>query len=67
MLMPMLVMLALTLMLLLCACDVVAYAAANDANAGAKMPNVARHLVGAYVVLLLPPLLPMPMLLRKLL
>ena len=60
-LMPMLVMLALTLMLLLNASDVVAYASANDANADAKMPNVARHLVGAYAVLLLPTLLPMMM------
>ena len=67
MLMPMLMMLALTLMLLLDAFDAVAYAAANDANADAKMPNVARHLDRAYVVLLLPPLLPMLMLLRQLL
>ncbi len=49
MLLPMLIMLALTLMLLLDASD----AAANDANADAKMPNVARHLAGAYAVLLL--------------
>ena len=54
-------MLALTLMLLLDASDAAAYAAANDANADAKMPNVARHLAGAYVVLLLPTLLPMMM------
>ncbi len=40
------------------------FAAANDANADAKMPNVARHLASAYVVLMLPPLLPMLMLLR---
>jgi len=46
---------------------VVAYATAIDANADAKMPNVARQLAGAYVVLLLPPLLPMLMLLRQLL
>ena len=45
------------LMLLLDASDAAAYAAANDANADAKMPNAARHLAGAYVVLLLPPLL----------
>ena len=67
MLMPMMMMLALTLMLLLDASDVAAYAAANDANADAKMPNVARHLAGAYVVLLLPPLLSMMILLRQLL
>ncbi len=60
-------MLALTLMLLRDASDAAAYAAANDANAYAKMPNVAPHLAGAYVVLLLPPLLPMLMLLRQLL
>ena len=67
MLMPMLMMLALTLMLLLDASNVVAYAVANDANADAKIPNVARHLGGAYVVLMLPPLLPILMLLRQLL
>jgi hypothetical protein len=66
--MPMLMMLlALPLMLMLDAIDVDAYADANDANADAKMPNVARHLVDAHVVLLLPPLLPMLMLLRQLL
>ena len=54
-------MLALTLMLLLDASDATAYAAANDANADAKIPNTARHLAGAYVVLLLPTLLPMMM------
>ena len=64
MLMPMPMMLALTLMLLF---DAAAYAAADNANADAKMPNVARHLAGAYDVLLLPPLLPMMMLLRQLL
>ncbi len=59
MLMPMLMMLALTLMLQLDASDAAAFlAAANDANADAKMPNA---------VLLLPPLLPMLMLLRYLL
>ncbi len=63
----MMMMLALTLMLLLDAYDAVAYVAANDANADAKMPNDARHLAGAYAVLLLPPLLPMLMLLRQLL
>ena len=61
MLMPMLMMLALTLMLLLDASDVAAYADANDANSDAKMPNVARHLAGAYAVLLLPTLLAMMM------
>ncbi len=60
MLMPMLMMLALTLMLLLDASDAAAYAAANDTNADAKMPNAARHLAGAYAVLL-PTLLPMMM------
>jgi len=65
--MPMMMMLAMTLMLLLDASDDVAFfATANDANADAKMPNADRHLVGAYVVLLLPPLLPMLMLLRQL-
>ena len=39
MLMPTLMMLALTLMLLRDASDAAAYAAANDANAYAKMPN----------------------------
>jgi len=57
MLMPMLIMLALTPMLLIYEFDVVAYAVADDANADAKMPNVARHLVGAYVVVLMPTLL----------
>ncbi len=65
MMMLVLMMLALTLVLLLDAFDVVAYAATNDTNADAKMLNDARHLVGAYVVLLLPPLLPMMMLLRQ--
>ena len=50
-------MLALTSMLLLNAFDVVAYAAADDANADAKMPNDARHLASAYVVVLMPTLL----------
>ncbi len=54
-------MLALTLMLPLDASDAAAYAAANDANADAKMPNAARHLAGAYAVLLLPTLVPMMM------
>jgi len=59
---PMLMMLALPPMLLLDAFD----AAANDANADAKMLNVACHFVGAYDVLLLPPILHMLMLLRQL-
>ncbi len=67
MLMPMLMMLALTLMLLLHTSDVVANAAANDACADAKLPNVAPHLASAYDVLLLPTLLPIPMLLRQML
>ncbi len=61
MLVPMMMMLALTLMRLLDAYDDVAYAAANDANADAKMPNAARHIASAYDVLLLPTLLPMRM------
>ncbi len=63
MLMPMLMMmLALSLILLVDASDAAAYAAAiNDANADAKMPNAARHLAGAYAVMLLPALLPMRM------
>ena len=48
MLMMMLMMLALTPMLMLDAYDAATYAAANDANADAKMPNDARHLVGSY-------------------
>ena len=51
----MLMMLTLTLMLLLDASDVAAYAVAYDANADEKMSNVARHLAGAYAVLLLSP------------
>ena len=50
------------------ASDAAAYAATNDANADAKIPNDdAHHVAGAYVVLLLPSLLPMFMLLRQLL
>ena len=48
MLMPMLIELSLTLMLLLYAFDAAAYAAADDANADAKMPNAACHLAGVY-------------------
>ena len=65
MLMPMPMMLALTLMPLLDAIDVVAYAKFDDASADAKMPNVARHLASAYVLLQLPQLLPMPMMIRQ--
>ena len=61
MLMPMPMMFALTLILLLDVSDVVAYVVANDDKADAKMPNVARHLAGAYDVLMLPTLLPMRM------
>jgi hypothetical protein len=57
MLMPMLMELSLTLMLLLYAFDAAAYAAADDANADAKMPNDARHLAGSYAVVLMPTLL----------
>jgi len=64
--MPMLMMLAPTLMILLDAFDVDAYDTTNDANADAQMKNEACHLADAYVVLLMPPLLPMPMLLSKL-
>ena len=64
-LMSMLMTLALTLMFLLDTSNVVAYA--SVANVDEKMPNVARHLAGAYDVLMLPPLLPMLMLLRQLL
>jgi hypothetical protein len=57
MLMLMLMMLALTLMLLLYAFDAAAYADVDDANADAKMPIDARHLAGAYTVVLMPTLL----------
>ena len=67
MLMPMLMMLALTPMLLLDAYDAAAYATDNDANADAKIPNDACHLGGVYVVMLLPLLLPMLLLLRQIL
>ena len=60
-------MLTPTLMLLLDASNVAAYAAAYDANADKKMPIVARHLTGAYDVLMLSPLLPMLMLLWQML
>ena len=61
--MPILAMLPLTLMLLLDAFD---DAVVNNANADANMLNDARHLAGAYVVLLLPPLLTMLTLLKHL-
>ena len=51
--MPMLMMLALTLLLLPDASKAAAHAAADDAHANAKMPNVACHLAGANAVLLL--------------
>ncbi len=54
MLMPMLMMLALTLVLLLDAFDAAAHAAADDANADATMSNVAWHLAGAYAMVMLP-------------
>ena len=66
-LMPMMVMLALTLMFLLDAFDVVAYVAADDTNADEEMPSVVRHLVGASILLLLPLLSAMLKLLRQLL
>ena len=51
-------MIALTLMMLLLnAFDVATYAPTDDANADAKMSNIARHLDGAYVVVLMPTLL----------
>ncbi len=61
----MLMMLALMPILVLNAFKAVEYAAANDANADAKMPNDdACHLIaGAYAMLLMPPL---PQLLKKL-
>ena len=45
--MPMLMMLALTMMLLLDVLYVAAYAVADNVDADAKMPNVACHLAGA--------------------
>ena len=47
MLMPILMMLALTPMLMLDALKVVAYAVVDNANTDAKMPNVACHLACA--------------------
>ena len=58
-LMPVLMILALTLRFLLDALDAIACAVVDDANADAEMPNGARHLVGAYDVVMLPQLLPM--------
>ncbi len=49
--MPMLMMLAMTLMDLPDALDDVAYGVANDLSPEAKMSNVARHLASANVVL----------------
>jgi hypothetical protein len=57
MLMPMPMMLALTPMLLLYAFDAAAHADDDDANADAKMPNDARHLASACVVVLMSTLL----------
>ncbi len=51
--MPMLMMLALTLLLLLDAFKVVAYVADDDVDAKHKMLNAARHLANANVVMLL--------------
>ena len=51
--MPMLMMLVLTLLLLSDASKAVAYDVAHDVDAETKMPNVARHLASANVVLLL--------------
>ena len=47
MIMPMMMMLALTPMLLLDALKAVAYAVADDNDADAKMPNAACYLAGA--------------------
>ena len=63
MLMPMMMLLALTLMNLLDAFDAAAYASADDANAKTKMPNDACCLSDANVVQLLPPWLVMLMML----
>jgi len=51
--MPMLMMLALTLLVLPDASKAAAYAAADDADAETKMLNAARHLAVANDVLLL--------------
>jgi len=53
MLMPMLTMLALTLLLQLDVSKLAAYVSADDARAENKMPNVACHLAGDNVVLLM--------------
>ena len=49
MLMPMLMTLALTLMLLLDALKAATYAATNNVDADAKMPNDDCHLAGALI------------------
>jgi len=54
----MLNMLALTLLISIDAFQAAAYAIVDSANADAKMPNLACHLVGAYGVVLTLPLLP---------
>ncbi len=64
MLMPMLMMLDQTVLLLLDDFEAATYAVVDGAHADAKMPNPSRHHAGAYVVVLLPPMLPMWMLLR---
>ncbi len=51
--MPMLMVLALTLLLLPDASKAVAYVAIDDADAETKMPNATCHLAGANVVLML--------------
>ncbi len=53
MIISMLMMFTLTQMLLFTSFEAVAYADVNDANADAKMPNVARRLAVAYDVLMM--------------
>jgi len=53
MLMPMLMMLALTLLLLPGAFKAVVYVVVDNVDADTKMMNVARHLVDANVVMVL--------------
>jgi hypothetical protein len=62
MLVPMLMMVALTQILLLDAFVAATYADTDHASADAKMPNLACHLANCYVVQLLLSLLPMLML-----
>jgi hypothetical protein len=56
----MLMMLALALMLLLDAFEVVAYSATNNVHADEKMQKIDCHRYGAYVVVLMPSLSPLP-------